>query len=254
MSLVFFLKILVSTPLLPPTNGLLLLALAALFRRRRWAFGLALCGGLLLLAQSLPPVANALIATLEQRAGPALTDPAGAQAIVVLGSGLQIAAEEYAGDTANERSLVRLRYGATLARRLQLPLLVSGGRPDKASRSEAEVMAEIIEREFGIPVRWQEIESKDTADNATMSATILKAAGIHRVILVTQAFHMPRAKHLFEAAGLEVIPGPTDFKGRRDKPLEVFGWLPQASALHTSYYALHEWLGLAWARVSPAKP
>jgi hypothetical protein len=42
-----------------------LLGLAALYRRRRWAFGLALVGGLLLLLQSLPLVGSALMGTLE---------------------------------------------------------------------------------------------------------------------------------------------------------------------------------------------
>lgn len=250
MSIAFLLKNLLGALLLPPTNGLLLLGLAALCRKRHWALGLALAGGLLLLVQSLPPVANTLIATLEQRTRPVLSDPVDAQAIVILGSGLQIEAAEYGGDTATERTLVRLRYGATLARRLQLPVLVSGGRPHKASRSEAEVMGDIIEREFGVVVRWREKESMDTAENATMSAAILKAAGIRRVVLVTQAFHMPRAQRLFEAAGLEVIAGPTDFKGRRREPPGIFDWLPQVKAMQTSYYAEHEWLGLAWIALS----
>lgn len=251
MSFIFILKNMLGTLLLPPANGLLLLCGAAFFHRRRWAFGLALAGGVLLIAQSLPIVANTLVATLEQRAGPAeLREAKGAQAIVVLGSGLQIEAAEYGGDTATGRSLIRLRYGATLARRLQLPVLVSGGRPEKASRSEAEVMADILAHEFGVPVRWREMASRDTADNAAMSARILRAAGIRRIVLVTQAFHMPRAQQLFEAAGLEVIPGPTDFKGRHDDSLSLFDALPQAKSLLTSYYALHEWLGILWFHLS----
>ena len=246
MSIAFLCKMLLGTLLLPPANGLLLLGLAALFRQRRWAFGLALAGGGLLVAQSLPLVAQALIAPLEQRAGPVLSNPAGAQAIVVLGSGLNINAAEYGGETVTERSLIRLRYGARLARQYQLPVLVSGGRPYQASHSEAEVMADILEQEFGVIVRWRETESQDSADNARMSAAILQAAGIRRVVLVTQAFHMPRAQRLFEAAGFEVIAGPTDFKGRQGGPLTAQDWLPQAKATHTSYYALHEWLGLAW--------
>ena len=159
---------------------------------------------------------------------------------MVLGSGLNIDAAGYGGDTVNERSLIRLRYGATLARQLHLPILVSGGRPFKASRSESEVMAEIIERELGIPVRWRETESQDTADNAAMSAAILKAAGVKRIVLVTQAFHIPRAQLLFEAAGLEVIAGPTDFKGRSGQPIGLLDWLPQGKAMQNSYFALHE--------------
>ena len=247
MSSVFLFKNLLGTLLLPPTNGLLLLLIAALFRRRRWAFGLALIGGTLLFLQSLPIVANNLIAPLEARAGGVLVSAQGARAIVVLGSGLRRDAPEYGGsDTVTERSLVRLRYGVTLARQLQLPVLIAGGVPPLASRAEADVMAAIAEREFGVPVRWKESESSDTADNARMSARIFKAAGIRRVVLVTQAFHMPRARQLFEAAGLEVIPAPTDFKGPGEGPLEVFDFLPQARAIQTSYYALHEWLGLAW--------
>ena len=242
----WFLKALLGNLLLPPTNALLLLALAALCRTRRWSFGLAVFAGLALFAQSLPPVASTLIAALEQRAGSVLTDPQGAQAIVVLGSGLHIAADEYGGDTVTDRSLVRLRYGATLAREHRLPVLVSGGRPKNATRSEADVIGGILEREFAVTVRWRESQSRDTAENALFSAQLLHAAGIRRVVLVTQAFHMPRARRLFSAAGLEVIPAPTDFKGRRDHELVPFDWLPQAHALQTSYYALHEWLGLAW--------
>jgi len=246
MTTAWLLKTLFGTAFLPPTNALLLLGLAGIYRKRRWAFGLAVFAGLLLLAQSLPPVANGLMTTLEAQAGTVPTDSGRAQAIVVLGSGLSVDAAEYGGDTANDRSLIRLRYGALLARRWQLPVLVTGGTPLNAERSEADVMSDILEHEFGVPVRWRETQSKDTADNAAMSAQLLKAADIRRVVLVTQAFHMPRAQRLFEAAGLEVVPAPTDFKGRQTKPLSPFDWLPQARALHNSYYAMHEWLGIAW--------
>jgi uncharacterized SAM-binding protein YcdF (DUF218 family) len=246
MSFVWFLKNLLSALLLPPGNGLLLIAIAGLGRRRRWAFSLACFGALLLLLQSLPLVGNGLMGTLERRAGPVLQDAAGAQAIVVLGSGLELDAEEYGGDTATDRTLIRTRYAATLARRFPLPVVVSGGRPANATRSEAEVMAGILENEFKVPVRWREMQSMDTIQNAAMSAAILKKAGVQRIVLVTQAFHMPRAARLFRAAGLEVIPAPTHFKAVGVGPLGVADFLPSASALHNSFYALHEWLGIAW--------
>lgn len=246
MSIAWFFKSLLSALLLPPGNGLLLLAIAGLGRRRRWAFSLAFLGAFLLLLQSLPLVGSALMGTLERRAGPVLQGAAGAQAIVVLGSGLELDAEEYGGDTATDRTLVRTRYGATLVRRFALPVLVSGGRPVNATRSEAEVMADILENEFKVPVRWREMQSLDTTQNAALSAAILKEAGIRRIVLVTQAFHMPRAVRLFRAAGLEVVPAPTHFKSGGLGPLNVNDFLPRASALHHSFYALHEWLGIAW--------
>lgn len=246
MADVWLLKNLLGTLLLPPANALLLLALAGFFRKRRWSFGLAVFAGVLMLAQCLPTVSSALMATLEDRAGTVLTDAKDAQAIVILSSGLRRDADEYGGDTVTERSLVRLRYGATLARRHQLPVLVTGGQPPTAHRAEADAIGDVLENEFGVAVRWRETGSKDTADNATLSAQILRAAGIRRIILVTQAFHMPRALRLFEDAGFDVLPAPTDFKSHGEDTLTPADWVPQAYALHNSYYALHEWLGIAW--------
>lgn len=246
MDAFWFLKDVLVILLLPPANGLLLICAAGLFRRRRWAFGLAALGTALLVLQSLPPVADALMASLERRAGAVVQDADGAGAIVVLASGLVLEQPEYGGDSAGERTLVRLRYGATLARRFGLPVLVSGGLPQDATRTEAAVMADILEREFAVPVRWQETQSRNTAENAERSAAILRAAGVKRVLLVTQAFHMPRAVRLFRAAGIEVVPAPTQFKAGSESSLRPTDLLPGIAALHNSYYALHEWLGMAW--------
>lgn len=250
MTLTLLLKGVLAAGILPPGNGLLLLGLAAVYRRRRWAFGLAMLGGGLLFLQSLPLVSTALMGTLEARAGAWQVETAGAQAIVVLGSGLIRPVEAFGGETATDRTLIRLRRGAQLARDTQLPLLVSGGRPLNAELSEAAVMAAILTREFGVPVRWQEEESVDTVGNARHSAEILHRAGITRIVLVTQAFHMPRARMLFEAEGFAVIPAPTHFISQNGGGLDAASLLPQASALHNSYYALHEWLGLLWLQMA----
>lgn len=250
MTFAWFLKTLLSSLLLPPGNGLALLALAALRRRKRWAFGVAVLGGLLLLAQSLPLVGNALMGTLEERAGAWSPQAAGAQAIVVLGSGLIRPVAEFGGETASDRTLIRIRRGAQLAHETQLPVLVSGGRPLRAEHSEAAVMADILEREFGGAVRWREEESLDTAGNARLSAQLLAPEGVRRILLVTQAFHMPRARLLFEAQGFEVVPAPTHFVSRNGGGFEASSLFPGASALQNSYYALHEWLGIAWIHLS----
>lgn len=248
MSFAWTLKILISTLLLPPGNGLALLCVAGVFRRRRWAFGLAVAATVLLIAQCMPAVAGLLIASLENQSAaivPNAPKPE-AGAIVILGSGLATDATEYGGDTANDRTLIRTRYGATLARRYDLPVLVTGGKLAENDTAEAEIMTHILHEEFAVEARWQEAGSMDTAGNAVLSAPILKAAGIQRIVLVTHAFHMPRAKLLFERAGLEVIPAPTAFFSHQSFDWLLSDFLPQAKALHTSYYALHEWLGLAW--------
>ena len=257
MTFAWFLKQLLAALLLPPGNGLLLLALAGLFRRRRWAPAFAVVGALLLFLQSLPPVAQALMASLERQAGPVVVAAEGAQAIVVLGGGLDADAPEYGGDTAGERTLGRLRYGAVLARRFELPVLVTGGQPSYASRAEADVMAEFLQNELAVAVRWRETAALDTEGNAAFSAAILHDAGVQRVLLVTDAFHMPRARELFERAGLSVVPAPLWFRAAETRRQGLLDWLPRASALRYSYYALHEWLGRLWLRLkvegSPAR-
>ncbi len=250
MTFAWFLKTLLSTLLLPPGNALALLALACFRRRKRWAFAVAVSGGVLLLLQSLPLVGTALMGTLEDRAGAWSPDTAGAQAIVVLGSGLIRPVAEFGGETANERTLVRVRRAAQLAGETQLPVLVSGGRPLPAVSSEAAAMAAVLEHEFGVPVRWREEDSLDTPGNASLSARMLAPAGVKRIVLVTQAFHMPRARLLFEAQGFDVIPAPTHFVSKNGAGFEALSLFPSASALHNSYYALHEWLGILWVRIS----
>lgn len=248
MTFAWTLKILISTLLLPPGNGLALLCVAGLFRRRRWAFGLAVAATVLMVAQCVPAVARLLIAPLENQSAAIAPDAPrpDAGAIVILGSGAAADAMEYGSDTANERTLIRTRYGATLARRYDLPVLVTGGKLPDTEASEADIMAGILRNEFGVEVRWQEAGSLDTAGNAALSAPILKAAGVRRIVLVTHAFHMPRAKLLFERAGLEVIPAPTAFFSHATFDWLLTDFLPQTKALQISYYALHERLGMAW--------
>lgn len=61
---------------------------------------------------------------------------------------------------------------------------------------------------------------------------------------------MPRAAALFRTAGLEVVPAPTQIKAGGAWRFSPTDLLPSAYALRNSYYALHEWLGLAWLRLT----
>jgi uncharacterized SAM-binding protein YcdF (DUF218 family) len=113
------------------------------------------------------------------------------------------------------------------------------------------MMARVLREDFKTEVAWEEGQSEDTAENALFSARILKAAGIRRVLLVTQAMHMPRARAEFIRAGIEVVPAPTLFYSQvKWSPLML---VPTASGLYRSFYAVHEWMGLIWYRLQ-AKP
>lgn len=239
----FYVKKLLSALVLPPL-GLILLAFFGLWltrRHPRLGRGVAAVALLALAALSLPPVADALMHGLETSAPVSAQMLARAQAIVILGGGNYAAAPEYGDDTVSRWTLERVRYGAHLQARSGLPILVSGGAPF-GGRPEGETMKEAIERDFHGQVQWMENASRDTAENAAYSATILKSAGIKRIVLVSHGWHLPRAVELFERQGLEVIAAPTVFS--TPGPSLFARALPSAAWLHQSSMALHEWLGI----------
>jgi uncharacterized SAM-binding protein YcdF (DUF218 family) len=210
---------------------------------------LAWVGVLSLLALSLPSVSGALLHSLDNRGALDLAQTREVQAIVILGGGIRRDAPEYGGDTLGRLTLERVRYGAWVARRTQLPVLASGGTVHGGT-AEAVLMKRALEEEFGVEVRWTEARSRDTRSNAGESAALLLPLGITRVLLVAHGFDMPRATAEFASAGLQVTAAPTMVATGRvsaDHPIE---WLPAMSALHGSYYALYELLALA-ARLMP---
>ena len=161
-----------------------------------------------------------------------------AQAIVILGGGVRSNAPEYGGATINRLTLERLRYGARVAREIKLPVLVSGGRHSSKVPAEATLMQSALQSEYGIVARWVEDRSINTRENAAMSAAMLRADGVQRVVLVAHGFDMPRATAEFAAAGLETIPAPTGVVAANGTTLMDF--VPSVDALQGSYYALYE--------------
>lgn len=232
--------------LLPPLNLLILGGLGLLLLKRRQAWGKALIGlslgGLWLLAT--PFVAGHLLDALKPP--PQTLDGTEADAIVILGGGTNYDAVEYGGDTVGRSTLERVRYGAWLARKLDKPLLVTGGSP-AGGRPEGQLMRETLEREFDVKVRWVEARSNNTRENAMFSAKLLKMAGIRRIYLVSHAWHLPRALPEFEREGLQVVPAGTGYSlTRGPRPMD---FVPSAYGLYDSYLAMHEGIGLVWYRI-----
>ncbi|MDE1942695.1 MAG: YdcF family protein [Betaproteobacteria bacterium] len=247
----FLLKKILSSLVLPPF-GLALLGLVGLWlsrRHRRPGLALTALALATLGVLSLPLVADGLMHSLERFAPLSADGLAQAQAIVILGGGQYPAAPEYGGrDTVNRWTLERLRYGARLQHQGGLPILVTGGAP-YGGRPEAEAMKEALEEDFHGQVRWVEARSRDTAENAAFSAPLLKQAGVTRIVLVSQGWHLARAVALFRKAGLTVLPAPIGYA------TEDLLWpsrvLPRIGAFDRSCMALHEWLGIALQSMGP---
>ncbi|MCP1498120.1 uncharacterized SAM-binding protein YcdF (DUF218 family) [Pseudomonas migulae] len=234
--------------LLPPGILLLLLLLAWWFRRSRprlagvcFALGL---GGFWLM--SLPVVVQWSAKALERE--PALnrsewaTLSQRADAIVVLGSGRERGDLAWGDDQPTGVGLARQRYAARLAKASGLPILTSGGLHFGTPPSEAKLMADSMFEDSGITVRWQEGRSRTTWENAQFSAQVLLPEGIKRVVVVTQAWHMPRAVWSFQQAGFEVVPAPMGFLGV-DNALPLGGWMPEFKSIWQSGQLLNEAVG-----------
>jgi len=256
----FELKTLVRALALPP-GGPLLVALAGLLLLRRLPSAgrlLAGAGVIALWLLSTHAVGGLLLRWVEAGQRPlevaawraAKDGGAPPRALVILGSG---ATSDGPFAPRRERllarSLERVVAGARLARATALPVLVTGGRPDGLEHSEAALMRQVLQDDLGIPVRWVEEASRDTAENASLSAALLRAEGISSVLLVTHAYHMPRARRAFEAVGLTVLPAPHGWAGGRPDGISLRDLLPSAPALEASWLALHELSGMLWYRV-----
>jgi uncharacterized SAM-binding protein YcdF (DUF218 family) len=232
------LKTLLKDLVLPPSGPLLLALLGLLLLKRRPVLAriclIAGIGSLWLL--STPIVSDGITRLVERYPPLDLQLAANAQAIVILGGGGQRrVAPEYGGPAAEPLMLERLSYGAYLSQKTGLPVLVTG------FSLEARAMHDTLQRNFGVEARWVDDRAYDTFQNARNSALLLKADGVHRIVLVTRATHMWRSVQEFTDANLDVVPAPVGILEDRD--FGVLRFVPDPDALLRSHAAIYEMLG-----------
>lgn len=259
----FWLKKFVWLFLLPPnvlltfaTLGVALCALRQEDHRGPAVFSL-LC--LLLFAFLMTPaVSQAVMLWVERGAGQPLTQQRASEllktarppeAIVILGGGILADEREAPDETMlSGHTLKRVLHGSMVAQWTGLAVLVSGGLLRPADEAEAKVMARVLTKQLKQPVAWIEDQSLNTDMNATLSAKMLGEVGIEHVILVTEAFHMRRARSAFERAGLKVTPAPHNYLGGQGRPLSTT-WMPTGQSVARTSLAMHEIIGRWWYQV-----
>lgn len=257
---ILHLKPLASASLLPPVPFLLLslIGLALIGRRRRFGFALTLTGLSLTWLSGCLGAANALAPVLL-RLPPALTasrisdmsrQSTGPVGIIVLGAGVEPWAPEYGTSSLQFRSLERLRYGLWLGRKTGWPVGFTGGvgwgQPaTDASVAEATAAQRIAREEFGRPLRWVEATSRDTRENALNTMALLRPAGVRRIVLVTNAWHMQRAIRNFELAigdrTIEVEAAPMGLA--QETEAAWMRWIPTGTGYSLAGTVVREWLG-----------
>jgi uncharacterized SAM-binding protein YcdF (DUF218 family) len=234
-----------------PVGITLLLVLAGLRLRRR---SLIWTGVTILWLSSTPLISRLAVRTAEGWADRGLAaDTPNGDAIVVLSEGRVIAPGKAA--VSEWRDADRFFGGVELFKAGKSPMLVftGGAAPwEPNAAPEGDVLAEYA-KALGVPDR-QIVKTPrvmNTAEEALAVATLLRGrlsgptwrGGPPRVLLVTSAFHMPRARRLFERAGMSVIPFPVDFKVSAGGTLSVLDFLPTAAALQQTELALREEYG-----------
>lgn len=241
----FELTKLISAIILPPFNVLILWIFSMILiiiGCKKVGYLLASLGILTFYTISIPYTAQLLSDSLTKEDNLTLTDYRKAQAIVVLGGGLRDSKELFDALAVPQIPLERMRYAAYLYNKTQLPILISGASPN--GNSEAEVMAKEFNMFFHTPVQWLEEEAKTTKENAQFSANILARHHIRKIILVTNQWHMQRAKFLFEKQGFEVLPasvGPGITP--ENYSLNMMHFVPQAGAINANMQLIKEWIG-----------
>jgi uncharacterized SAM-binding protein YcdF (DUF218 family) len=211
--------------------------------RQRAGKALVTTGTVLLMVFSNNLFSNALLRPLEHRyphmvivhTGPAAPD---LTYITVLGGSTNDDPDVSATSHISPDMMARLIEAVLLQRELPgSKLILSGGS------ESAEGMAKLA---MALGVRAEDIlQVSGPRDTEEESQTIAPIVGLHRLILVTSASHMPRAMGFFRKRGLHPMAAPTDYLAPHQKGESRY-FFPDGYCLFKSQVAVYEYLGLAW--------
>jgi uncharacterized SAM-binding protein YcdF (DUF218 family) len=210
-------------------------------------------GILLLLVCGFSPLGNVLLLTLSERFPAWVEGGRAPDGIIVLGGAINPDLTAVRGAAEINSSAERMTTAAVLARRFpDAKIVLSGGNanPFHPLSTEAEVGRQLLE---GLGVAAGRIvmedRSRNTYENAIFTRETVHPKAGEQWLLVTSAYHMPRAMGVFRAAGFAVEAYPVDWRTR--------GWidarrpfLTLSGGLGRFDTAAHEWIGLVSYRLA----
>lgn len=236
--------------LLLPSNLLIVAGLAALmlfvFRRRRAAARLAVAAFTVLLVICFMPIGDFLTNTLENRFPRWETSRGAPDGVIVLGGSLDPGISANRGVPIVNQDSGRIVAIANLAQLFpNARIIFSGGSGslDHGAPAEADFVYPLLD-ELNVPRSRVELEnrSRNTVENAVFSKAIARPRPGERWLLVTSAWHMPRAIGCFRAAGFPVEAYPVDWQTVRRIGFQLSS-SPTRSLMRTDN-AVHEFTGL----------
>ncbi|MFN7009487.1 MAG: YdcF family protein [Allorhizobium sp.] len=222
--------------------------LALILGFRRLALGMSVTAGLILFVTLYTTAGSFVLQGLEARFPRPAADPQNLSCMIVLGGAFETEVTTARGGIEMNQAADRFVEALRLARaHPQSIILVSGGDGSLSGVYEGDAVASARFFEtFGIgPERLvRETASRTTSENVDNSRAILSERGMSHCLLITSAFHMPRAVGLFRTAGITVTPWPTDYRTSGRVTLGLDFTQPTLNAQQTAT-AVREWIGLA---------
>lgn len=220
--------------------------LAALVGRRRLAVTGSALAFFILALSAWTSLGAMMLTPLEQRF-PRPPLPAKVDGIVVLGGGFEGAINLARGGYELNAGGDRMVEAAVLARRFpEAKVVVSGGNGELFLDGEGDATtAPRLLGALGVAPERLILESKsrNTYENAVFTKALVTPKPGETWLLVTSAFHMPRAKALFDKAGLPTVPWPVDYRTSGKEGIGLFRDNP-ADSLQATTTATREWIGL----------
>jgi len=206
---------------------------------------ISLTGVIILVILSMPIVSDKLIAYLEsdyELIKPSKVESA--DAIVVLSSMIHAIKTKDELNYEWGSAVDRFFAGIDLFKSNKAPVLIlTGGKlPWSIGVPEGEYLRDVA-IDLGVPKK--DILITENVENTDQEAKAIKKILLldnPKVILVTSAFHMPRAQLVFEAAGINVIPFPVDFIIGAEK-LTFMSFIPSAGSFASTSFFVREMIG-----------
>ena len=217
-----------------------LIILGIIFNIRKFT----LIGIIILIFSSLPIISNKFIAYLEKDYKPIeISEIENVDAIVVLSGMIKVVGDEENLKYEFTDSVDRFFAGLDLFNNNKSPILIltRGKMPWSVGIAEGEYL-KVLAIKYGVPE--ENIILTDEVQNTDQEAKSIKEILTEnsKIILVTSAFHMPRAEKVFKAANINVIPFPVDFQNSKSKTT-IMGFIPSAEALFDTSHFVREMIG-----------
>jgi len=225
----------------PLSIVLIIILIGTFFKSKK----ISLLGLLILIFCSVPIISNKLIFYLEKDYSlQSVKDVTKADAIVVLSGMIStINSKEKLSYEFND-SIDRILSGIDLFKedKASFLILTNGKMPWSVGIPEGEYLKDFSIK-YGIPEdRILLTDNVQNTDQEAISVKKLLKTNEANIILVTSAFHMPRAKKVFEAANIKVIPFAVDFK-TQIKKITIIDFIPSANSLKDTSHFFREMIG-----------